>query len=394
MAEAAATAPPRIPLWRNVRFRRVLGQVIFAILFAMVVREVWLNIEFNAARRREVLGFGFLGSGLGFDIGGGTEVGASSPVWRAIFQAGLVNTLTVAGLGILLSSILGLILGVARLSPNWLVRKISQTYVEVVRNTPLAVQVVFWYVAVFLAFPRIENSLSVLNVAFFSVRGMAIPWFDLEPNAGTWGFFLMAGVVAAVAVWVVRTRINERTGRPHRRVLLAAATFLGAGIVGYLVAGTPTSADVPSVLPAAYEGGVWFRPELTALLVALVFYTSAFIGEIIRGSIQAVSKGQHEAAESLGLRRAQQLRLVILPQALRIAIPAINSQYLNLMKNSSLAVLIGFPELLTVASAIKDNKGHALPVLFLTALTYLAISLAISFLMNLLNRAVTVRGAR
>lgn len=381
-------------MWRNVRFRRVLGQVLFLAIVVVVAREMWLNLQFNAEARNEGLGFGFLQGQAGFDIGGGIEFSASDPVWRAFFQVGLVNTLSVAGLGIVLATILGLIIGVARLSPNWLVRKLSQTYVDVIRNTPVAVQVVFWWGAAFLAFPRLENSLSFLGVAYFSSKGMVIPWFHLETGASTWGLFLLGGFIAAALVRAWRTRLHERTGKPHRRLLSAFATLLVVGAIGYFFAGTPTRANLPSVLPASYEDGVWLRPEIMALLIALVIYTAAFIAEIIRGSIQAVAKGQHEAAEALGLSRSKQLRFVILPQALRIALPAINSQYLNLMKNSSLGVLIGFYELLRVSKSIISGGGPSLQVLFLLMLTYLTISLTISLVMNLVNRSVTTKGKR
>jgi general L-amino acid transport system permease protein len=394
MTETLTAPPPRPPLWRNVRFRRVVGQAIFVALLVIVFREIWLNIQFNADARNEGLGFDFLNLQAGFDIGGGTDFMASDSVSDAFFKVGLPNTLAVSGLGIIFASILGLFLGIARLSPNWLVRKIAQTYVDVIRNTPVAVQVVFWWGAAFLAFPRIDSSLSLLNVAYFSVKGMAVPWFRLEDGSTTWGLFLVAGLVAAFAVWVWRTRFHERTGRPARRFSSALGALILTAVVGYLVSGTPTSGDVPVIDGTNYEGGVWFRPEFMALLIALVIYTAAFIAEIIRGSIQAVSKGQHEAAEALGLRRGQQLRFVILPQALRIALPAINSQYLNLMKNSSLGVLIGFPELTRVAKSIITGRGHTLQVLFLLMLTYLVISLVISLVMNIVNRGVTTKGVR
>jgi general L-amino acid transport system permease protein len=394
VADALATAPPRTPLWRNVLFRRVLGQAIFIALLVVVVREVWLNIQFNADARNESLSLDFLNEQLRFDIGGGTDIGASDSVFDGFFKAGLVNTLIVSGLGIVLASILGLFLGIARLSPNWLVRKLAQGYVDLIRNTPVAVQVVFWWAAAFLAFPRIEDSLSILNTAYFSVKGMALPWFHLEGGSSTWGLFLVAGMVLAAITWVWRTGLSERTGQPHRRFLVAFGVLVLVAAIGYFVAGTPTSGNVPTLVGRNYERGIWLRPELSALLVGLVIYTAAFIAEIIRGSIQAVSKGQHEAAEALGLRRGQQLRFVILPQALRIALPAINSQYLNLMKNSSLGVLIGAPELTSVASSIINTVGHNLQVLFLLMLTYLATSLSISLVMNIVNRAVTGKGAR
>jgi general L-amino acid transport system permease protein len=209
---------------------------------------------------------------------------------------------------------------------------------------------------------------------------------------------LLAGLIAAAVLWRARTRMNERTGEPHHRVLYGMGVILAFGVVGYLVTGTPTTADVPSILTTGvisrFQGGVRFTPEFAALLLALVIYTAAFIAEIIRGSIQAVPKGQREAAESLGLSRFEQLRFVILPQALRIAIPAINSQYLNLLKNSSLGVLISFYELNRVTRSISTQQGYVASAYLLALLMYLATCLVISFLMNRVNRAVTTKGAR
>jgi general L-amino acid transport system permease protein len=279
-----------------------------------------------------------------------------------------------------------------------MVRKLAQVYVELIRNTPVPLQVIFWWGAVFLAINSIADSLSILDVAFISNRGLVIPWLRLQEGASTWGLILLGGLIVAAVLWLWRTRLNERTGEPHHRVLYAIGTILAFGVAGYLLTGTPTTANVPKLLPTSFgfrfDGGVTFTPEFAALLLALVIYTAAFIAEIIRGSIQAVPKGQREAAESLGLSRFEQLRFVILPQALRIAIPAINSQYLNLLKNSSLGVLISYFELNRVVRSISTQKGYVASAYLLALLIYLATCLVISFLMNQLNRAVTSKGVR
>lgn len=396
MADAIAAAPPRPPLWRNARFRRVLGQVVFAVLVVLVGRELFLNLEFNSAARNQSLGFGFLDTQAGFDIGDvPIEYSPNDAISRA-FLVGYVNTLRVSLLGIVLASILGLVIGVARLSSNWMVRKLAQVYVELIRNTPVPLQVIFWWGVVFLAIASIDESLSLFDVAFLSNRGLVIPWVKLEDGASTLGLILLAGLVVAAAVWRWRTRINERTGEPHHRVLYALGAIVGLGVLGYLLTGTPTRANIPTFSETGFgfDGGVRFTPEFAGLLFALVIYTAAFIAEIIRGSIQAVPKGQREAAESLGLSRFEQLRFVILPQALRIAIPAINSQYLNLLKNSSLGVLISFFELNRVTRSVATQRGSVAQAYLLAMLIYLATCLAISFLMNLLNRAVTSKGVR
>jgi general L-amino acid transport system permease protein len=396
MSDAIAVAAPRPPLWRNVRFRRVLGQVVFAVAVAFLAREIFLNLEFNAAARQQDLSFNFLNAQAGFEIGDSPiEYRSTNPVTRA-FWVGIANTLRVSLLGILLASILGLVIGVGRLSSNWLVRKISQVYVELIRNTPVPLQVVFWWGAVFLAIPSIDESLSFFDVAYLSNRGLFIPWVRFEDGASIWAGAMAIGIVVAAVLWGWRTKVNEAKGVPHHRVLWSFGGLLAFAALGYLISGAPTSANVPTINESGFDfvGGVELETEYSALLIALVIYTAAFIAEIIRGSIQAVPKGQREAAESLGLSRFEQLRFVILPQALRIAIPAINSQYLNLLKNSSLGVLIGFFELLRVSRSIITGRGHETQVLLIAMLSYLGMCLAISFLMNQLNRAVTVRGTR
>ena len=398
MADTVAAAPPRPPFWRDTRFRRVLGQVVFAILVFLVGRELYLNLQFNSEARGQGLGFEFLDVQAGFALADTPiEYSPNDAVSRAVL-AGYVNTLRVSLLGIVLATIFGLVIGVARLSSNWMIRKIAQVYVELIRNTPVPLQVVFWWGAVFLAIASIGDSLSVFDMAFLSNRGLVITWVRFQEGASTWGLILLAGLVVAAVLWRWRTRLNERTGEPHHRVLYSLGAVVAFGVAGYLLTGTPTSANVPTLLPTSFgfkfDGGVTFTPEFAALLLALVIYTAAFIAEIIRGSIQAVPKGQREAAESLGLSRFEQLRFVILPQALRIAIPAINSQYLNLLKNSSLGVLIGFTELNRVIRSVSTQRGYVASAYLLALLIYLATCLVISFLMNRVNRAVTSKGVR
>lgn len=391
MSDVAVAGKAAPPFWRNIRVLRALGQAIFVLLVLIVFRELFLNLLFGLNRQGQELNFDFLQQRAGFSIKEGLSYSPNQTYVRAL-QVGLVNTLRVAGLGIVLASLFGLVMGVARLSTNWLVRKIAQVYVEAIRNTPLAVQLIFWYVAVLLSLPAIDGGLSLWNVAFLSNRAAAIPWLRAGDTFGLWAGFLL---VALVAWWILRrwrTRLHERTGQPHRRFLWSFGTFVAIATVGYVVAGEPVRLDVPKFVERVYEGGTQFSPEYTALLIGLIFYTGAFIAEIVRGSILAVSKGQKEAAEALGLMPRQQLRLVVLPQALRIAIPPINSQYLNLTKNTSLGLLIGYPELVSVGRTISNQAGGATQILLIWMLTFLTLSLTISFFMNILNRAVTRRG--
>jgi general L-amino acid transport system permease protein len=388
VATAAHTRPP---FWRDVRVLRVAGQAVFVLLIVLAAREVYLNLDFGVRRQGIDLSFDFLQQRAGFEIKEGIDYSPSQSFLRA-FRVGVVNTIAVASVGIVLATVLGLVIGVARLSPNWLVRRLAQAYVELIRNVPVLVQIIFWYVAVILALPVIGGGLSIGGVAFLSNRGAAVPWVRAGPGAGAFGLVLLVGLVAAGAAWRWRSRVSERTGAPPRRFVTAAGVFLAVAAVGFVATGSPLSFDVPEAQRFGYEGGLQVSPEYTALLLGLVIYTAAFIAEIIRGSIQAVARGQKEAAEALGLTPGQQLRLVVLPQALRIAIPPINSQYLNLTKNSSLGVAIGFPEIISVSGTIINQAGRATQMLLLVMATYLVLSLIISALMNGLNRLVTARG--
>ena len=387
----ASTARP--PVWRNVRFLRVAGQIVFVALVVLVAREAFLNLDFGVREQGLDLSFDFLRQRAGFAIKEGIGYSPNQSFLDA-FLVGVVNTIRLALVGIALATILGLIMGIARLSSNWLVRRIAQVYVEVVRNTPVLVQIIFWYVAVILALPAIQGGISLWGLAFVSNRGTAIARFRLEEGAGAWVVFLFGGVVAAALVMRWRTSVNDRNGRTSPRLPWGAAAFVAIALAGFLFTGTPLRGDIPEVGRFRYEGGLQVSPEYTALLLGLVIYTGAFIAEIVRSSIQAVPKGQKEAAEALGLMPRQQLRLVVLPQALRIAIPPLNSQYLNLTKNSSLALAIGYPEIVSVSNTIINQAARATQMLLLVMATYLLMNLSISAAMNALNRAVTRRGRR
>lgn len=392
MAEAALPRTARPPLWRDVRFLRIAGQALFLVVVGIVLREMYLNAAFQLGQRGTEFGYGFLDTRAGFGIKEHVvSYSPNHPFVRA-FLVGFTNALFLAFVGIVIATLLGLIIGVARLSPNWLLRKITQVYVEVFRNTPLLVQVIFWYVAVILSIPRIQESLSLFDIAYLSNRGAVIPAVRSQEDFGTWALVLLLGVIAAAAVSRWRTRVNERTGQPSYRVLSALGVVLAFAVIGYVALGRPFAIQTPEVARFGYEGGMKMSPEFAGILLGLVIYTAAFIAEIVRGSILAVPKGQKEAAESLGLTPAQQLRLVVLPQALRVAIPAINNQYLNLWKNTSLAFAIGFPELINISGTIINQAGHELQVFSLVVVTYLLTSLAVSLLMNVANRAVALKG--
>ena len=380
---AVTTIGAGLGFWRNVRVQRFVVQAVFAAALA-----AFGYYMVTQARELE-LGFDFLDGRAGCDISHqlGTSFG-SNDSRRDLYIAGVVNTIRIAGVGIALATLLGLVAGVARLSKNWLLSRLALVYVETARNIPLLVQIVFWYIAVLLQLPRLADSIMVFDLAFLSNRGLALPWAQTEDGFGIWLIFLAVAAVAAVVVRLWRGRRQERTGQPSYPNWLALGTFVAIALVGFAVAGGPLSPDRPEIGERgfSYDGGLLISAEFTALLLALVTYTGAFIAEIVRGSIQAVPKGQTEASAALGLNPFQRLNLVILPQALRIMIPPLTSQYLNLTKNSSLAVAIAFPELVGVSRTIINNTGQAIPMFVIIMATYLLMSLIISLVMNTLHR--------
>ena len=394
MATLQATRPPP---WRNVRVLRIAGQVAFVVVLVVVFREIWLNLVFNYQRIGVNASFDFLGSRAGFGIGESILDYTSNNSYLRAFLAGLSNTvLAIALPGIILASVLGVVMGVARLSTNWLVRKIAQVYVQALRNTPVLMVIIIMYVGIILPLPAIGGGLSIPGVLFLSNRGGAITWIRTGESFAAWLLFVGAAFVAAYLVRRWRTRVSDETGRPSYRFLWAAGSWLLVAAAGYAVTGGPLRFDVPALTERGfgYEGGMQMSPELAAVLIGLVLYTGAFIAEIIRGSIQAVSKGQKEAAQALGLTPFQQLRFVVLPQAMRIAIPPINSQYLNLTKNSTLAVAVGYPDFAGVAKTVINQSARSFQVIVVLLLTYLTLSLTISLFMNLINRRVVAKGER
>lgn len=387
-ASLVLTARRAVPLWRDVRILRIMSQVVFVILVAVAAGVLYSNMMHGLRSRGLSGGFGFLKLEAGFDIGEGIAYDASDSYARA-FLVGTVNTLRVTVVGIILTTILGVVMGVARLSTNWLVNKIATVYVELIRNTPLLVQLFVWYFAIILKLPRVKDSIALPGPAFISNRGAALPWPVPTASFGSWLYYLVAAVAMALMLWIVRARGQRRTGRPTLSLLWIGVSFVGLAALGwFLVPAAPLVLDKPSLQGWNYQGGLTLTPEFTALLLGLVVYTGAFIAEVVRAGILAVSRGQIEAARALGLTEGQTLRLVVFPQALRVIIPPLTSQYLNLAKNSSLAIAIGFPDLFNVAGTIFNQTGQAIQVIVLIMASYLIMSLFTSLLMNLYNRRV------
>lgn len=383
-----STVTRGLPFWRDVRVLRIVSQIIFIIALAIVAGLLYANLTRGLEKRGLAGGFGFLGLEAGFEIGEGIKYEPSDSYGRA-FLVGVVNTLRVTILGIVLVTVLGVVAGVARLSTNWLVNKIASVYIEIIRNTPLLVQLFFWYFAVILKAPPVNESLRLPGSIFVNRRGVYLPWLSPSPTLGSWSLFLLGGVMVTAILWVVLTRLQRRTGRstyPAPAAIIAFLLMAGAGWL--LVEQTPLVLEVPTFLGFNFEGGVRLTPEFTGMLVGLVVYTGAFIAEVVRGGIQSVQRGQIEAGRAVGLNEMQTLRLVIFPQALRIIIPSLTSQYLNLAKNSSLAIAIGFPDLFNVAGTIFNQSGRSVPVITLVMGSYLVMSLITSLFMNIYNRRV------
>jgi general L-amino acid transport system permease protein len=385
------TTPSRPAPWRDPRVRSIVYQALTLILFVALVVYLVHNTVANIQRQGIAAGFGFLDKTSGFDIGFTLiDYSAVSTYGRA-FWVGLLNTLLVSAIGIVLATIVGLVIGLARLSTNWLVARLALAYIETVRNIPLLLQLLFWYFAVLQALPHPRDSMAIGNAVFLNNRGLTIPLILLGDGAGAILAALAVAVVAVVALARWARRRREATGQPFRTVLASAGLLIGLPLLTFLALGAPVTFEHAEMGRFRLQGGLTLVPEFVALLTGLTTYTAAFIAEIVRAGILAVSHGQIEAASALGLRRTQTLRLVVIPQALRVIIPPLTSQYLNLTKNSSLAVAIGYPDLVSIVAGTTLNQtGQAVEAIALTMAVYLTLSLAISLFMNWYNRHVAL----
>lgn len=383
--------PARPPFWNDPRIRSIGFQCIA--LLGVVAFGLYLfhNTQTNLQQRGIASGFGFLSSPAGFGIIQHLLPYSESDSYGRVFWVGLFNTLLVSALGIFFATLLGFIIGIARLSKNWLVAKLAMAYIEVFRNIPLLLQIFFWYFAVLRAMPAPRQSVNLGDVLFLNLRGLYVP----APVFETGFWVVLVALLAAVAATVVlhrwARRRQELTGKRFPVVATSLGLVLGLPGLAFAAAGFPLSWEYPELQGFNFQGGLVVIPELAALLAALSIYTAAFIAEIVRAGIQAVSHGQTEAAYSLGLRPSYTLRLVVIPQALRVIIPPLTSQYLNLTKNSSLAAAIGYPDLVSIfAGTVLNQTGQAIEVIAITMAVYLTISLLISLLMNWYNRRVAL----
>jgi len=366
---------------------RVAGQVVFLLLIGAGILWLLNNLQNNLQATGLRIGFGFLNDTAGFPISEGIAYEPTNVNGYA-FWVGIVNTIRVAVIGIVLATVLGTVVGVARLSSNWLVKKLAGIYVEIVRNIPLLVQLFFWYFAVMVtALPLVKSAIRLPGSIYLSRRGVYIPWATPTESFGTWMYYVLGGLALAIVVYVLRRAQLKRAERPGFPIVWALITLVLAGTGGwFLTAGSPLALSVPVLGRFNFTGGLWLSASFTALVLGLSVYTGAFIAEIVRAGILAVSKGQTEAAKAVGLTKVYVLRLVILPQALRVIIPPLASQYLNLTKNSSLAILIGYYDLMNVGTTIFNQTGRAVEMILLIMASYLTMSLFTSLLMNWYNR--------
>jgi general L-amino acid transport system permease protein len=377
----------KTPFWRDKRIIPILLQAIFA--FVVVLAGVYFFTN-AISGMREIginLGFGFLKERASFDIGEKIIEYSASDTFGRAFLVGILNTIRVAMIGIILATILGFFVGIARLSKNWLAQKVATVYVEIFRNTPLLVQIFIWYFAIFLALPRIENSQNVLGIMFFSNRGAAIPWFEFTSSGFIWVIFFIIGLIISFVLWKVRIKQQVETGKRKYPFFWASGSVVAMLLVAWLFTfEAPMHLSLPQLQERDFIGGYTISPEFAAILVALVVYTASFIAEIVRGGILSVSKGQIEAAKALGLKESTTLRLVTLPQAIRVIIPPVTSQYLNLTKNSSLAAAVAYKDLVGVGTTVLNQTGRAIEVITIMILVYLTLSLFTSLLMNIFNK--------
>jgi general L-amino acid transport system permease protein len=382
---------PKRPLpWNDPAVRAIVIQVLFVAAVVALGAFLVHNTLENLSRQNIATGFGFLDREAAFAIGESLISYSPADTYARAFLVGLTNTLYVAALGVVLATVVGTIVGLARLSSNWLVRKLATVYVEAFRNIPLALQLFFWWGLLRAQAPLPREAWQPLPDVFVSNRGVVFP-VPLEEPAHAW--MLAALAIAGVAAWLIgRWAITRqaRTGRQVPSGWIGLGLIVGLPVAAFVAAGAPLELEVPELQGFNFVGGGSASPEFAALLVGLVVYTGAFIAEIVRAGILAVSWGQSEAAMALGLGPWQRMRLIVLPQALRVIVPPMTSQYLNLTKNSSLAVIIGYPDLVSIANTTINQTGQAVEGIAMIMAVYLTISLTISLLMNLYNRAVAL----
>jgi general L-amino acid transport system permease protein len=388
---SGAEEPAKASLIYDPRIRSIFFQVVLVLVLIFGVWWIVDNTIVNLRRSNISTGFGFLRGRAGFDISDSLIQYSSDSTYGQAILVGFWNTVIVAVAGIITATLLGFIIGVGRLSRNWLLRKIAMVYVETFRNIPPLLVIFFWYLGVLSVLPAPRDSIVLPFGSYLNSRGFYFPRFIWDD--GSW--LILAGLIVGIGLsWFVARRARARqmaTGQQFPVFRAGLALIVGFPLLGFVLAGLPLTIDFPKAGTFNLTGGFNVKPEFLSLYFALSFYTAAFIAEIVRAGILGISKGQSEAAAALGLRPATALRLVIIPQALRIVIPPLTSQYLNLTKNSSLAVAIGYPDLYAIGGTILNQTGQAIEIVVIFMVIYLSISLLTSLFMNWFNAKMALK---
>ncbi|WP_262927229.1 amino acid ABC transporter permease [Phytohalomonas tamaricis] len=382
----------RGPLWRDPAIRALVAQAVLLIVLALVIGLLIHNTLLNLEARGIRTGFDFLEGRAGFPISQALLEYTSDSTYGHTFLIGLLNTLLVSALGIVAATLIGFAVGIARLSPNWLLSRLATCYVELFRNIPLLLQILFWYFAVLRSLPSPRQSLSLFDAFYFNVRGMVMPGPETQAGFSATPIALLIAIVVTIGLVIFNRRRQAQTGQRLPVGWIGLGLIAGLPAVVFVLSGSPLHWNVPELTGFNFRGGVQVLPELLALWVALSVYTAAFIAEIVRSGIQSVPHGQVEAANALSLSSGVTLRKVVIPQAMRVIVPQMTSQYLNLIKNSSLATAIGYPDLVAVfAGTTLNQTGQAIEIIAMTMAVYLVISLVVSFLMNIYNARVAIK---
>ena len=380
----------------NSKVRKIIPQLITLLVVILIFGFFTFNAQINMDNRGIEFGFGFLAQESSFDVQFSLIEYDGSHSYARAYLVGLLNTLLVAFIGIIIATILGVIVGIARLSPNYLIERTAAVYVEFFRNIPLLLQIFFWYFAALRALPLPQDADSIFGVSYLTIKGLYTPSFVWE-NLNIFFYSLIAAIISIILIKNYARKLQENEGKQLPVFFISAGLLIILPLIAFLIGGVSLGFEVPvlkqlSTTGFIYEGGLSIPPELIALTLALSLYTATFIAECVRAGIQGISKGQKEAAASIGLTPNQVLKLVIMPQALRIIIPPTTNQYLNLTKNSSLAAAIAYPDLVLVfAGTALMQTGRAIEIVSITMLTYLSISLAISMLMNWYNQKIAIK---
>jgi general L-amino acid transport system permease protein len=358
-------------------------QLLFAAVLAWLAYEIAANASENLKAQRITAGFAFLANTAGFDVSQSLIPYSGSDTYTRVFLVGLLNTLLVSVIGIFFATLIGFFVALGRLSPNWLLARISTGYVEIVRNLPLLFQILFWYLAVLAALPGPRQSIALFDTFFLSNRGLIIPKPIGEPGLGLFVLASFIAIIVSAGLWRYSRQQLFESGKVVRVWPYIVSLMIGLPLASVVMSGVPVTLEIPVLRGFNFTGGVRIIPEFVALTLALSIYTAAFIAEIVRAGILAVHKGQMEAGASLGLQRGPVLRLIVIPQALRVILPPLTNQYLNLTKNSSLAVAIGYPDLVSVfAGTTLSQTGQAIEIIGITMGVYLLISLVTSAIMS------------